>query len=98
VGRDLHVLEYLVLQGWCLGPAITPLLGSYLPCLTRIARLSALKCGHLFGLTCLERMFQVKQDRCPLCQLPARKADIRPIFAPKVALRCCRCFAVEGDE
>eukprot|EP00045_Choanoeca_perplexa_P006840 m.59246 g.59246 ORF g.59246 m.59246 type:complete len:570 (+) comp13814_c0_seq2:643-2352(+) len=46
-------------------------------------RLSSLKCGHLFGLACLERMFQVKQDRCPLCQLPARKADIRPIFAPK---------------
>eukprot|EP00730_Choanoeca_flexa_P001807 TRINITY_DN10791_c0_g1_i1.p1 TRINITY_DN10791_c0_g1~~TRINITY_DN10791_c0_g1_i1.p1 ORF type:complete len:586 (+),score=113.86 TRINITY_DN10791_c0_g1_i1:77-1834(+) len=46
-------------------------------------RLSSLKCGHLFGLACLERMFALKQDRCPLCQLPARKADIRPIFAPK---------------
>ncbi|XP_005109033.1 E3 ubiquitin-protein ligase RFWD3 [Aplysia californica] len=46
-------------------------------------RITCLKCGHLFGLSCIEKW--VDQARCcPHCKAPAKKSDIRPIFVKKV--------------
>ncbi|XP_078366102.1 E3 ubiquitin-protein ligase rfwd3.S-like isoform X1 [Oculina patagonica] len=45
-------------------------------------RLSSLSCGHLFGRSCIERWLKAKggNDKCPQCNAPARKKDIRNIY------------------
>ncbi|XP_077500102.1 E3 ubiquitin-protein ligase rfwd3.S-like [Amblyomma americanum] len=47
-------------------------------------RLASLKCGHLYGLSCIERWVRGQRAKCPQCNAPARRADIRPIFAQKL--------------
>ncbi|TBT98384.1 hypothetical protein CWI37_1775p0010 [Hamiltosporidium tvaerminnensis] len=48
-------------------------------------RIVVLKCGHLFGLQCIEVMFGRKKTiLCPLCFKPSRKTDIRSVFASKI--------------
>uniref|UniRef100_K3WWP8 RING-type E3 ubiquitin transferase n=1 Tax=Globisporangium ultimum (strain ATCC 200006 / CBS 805.95 / DAOM BR144) TaxID=431595 RepID=K3WWP8_GLOUD len=48
-------------------------------------RLVALKCGHLFGKKCIER-WVLERKSCPNCNVPVRKADIRPLFSDHVAV------------
>ena len=42
----------------------------------------SLKCGHLFGQSCIERWIHSggKGARCPQCNEPAQKKDVRPIY------------------
>lgn len=54
-------------------------------------RVCSLKCGHLFGYGCIEKWINqiIRKNRndkakCPTCNAPAVKRDIRPIFATKV--------------
>ncbi|XP_039255712.2 E3 ubiquitin-protein ligase rfwd3.L-like [Styela clava] len=46
-------------------------------------RLSSLKCGHLFGQSCIERWMKGAK-KCPQCNTKARKADIRVLYAKKL--------------
>ncbi|XP_020608909.1 E3 ubiquitin-protein ligase RFWD3-like [Orbicella faveolata] len=49
-------------------------------------RLSSLSCGHLFGRSCIERWLKAKggNDKCPQCNAPAKKKDIRNIYTKAV--------------
>ncbi|PFX34109.1 E3 ubiquitin-protein ligase RFWD3-like [Stylophora pistillata] len=49
-------------------------------------RLSSLTCGHLFGRSCIERWLKAKggNDKCPQCNAPARKKDIRNIYTKAI--------------
>ena len=44
-------------------------------------RLVSLKCGHLFGMICIEKWLSGGAGKCPQCNGPAKKADIRAIYA-----------------
>ena len=46
-------------------------------------RIVSLKCGHLFGMSCLQRCLKARKQ-CPQCNEPAKKRDIRPIFCSKI--------------
>ena len=46
-------------------------------------RLVCLKCGHLFGENCIERWVKTN-PKCPQCNMPAKKQDIRKIYAKAV--------------
>ena len=46
-------------------------------------RIVSLKCGHLFGMSCLQRCLKARKH-CPQCNEPAKKRDIRPIFCSKI--------------
>lgn len=46
-------------------------------------RICAVKCGHLFGYSCLERWLGT-QRTCPTCKRPVKKTDIRFIYAKKL--------------
>lgn len=45
-------------------------------------RVVSLKCGHLFGQSCIERWIHSagKSARCPQCNVPALKKDVWPIY------------------
>lgn len=44
-------------------------------------RLASLRCGHLFGRSCIERWLKGKAtDKCPQCNTPAKRKDIRNIY------------------
>ncbi|KAG7165429.1 E3 ubiquitin-protein ligase RFWD3-like [Homarus americanus] len=43
--------------------------------------LSSLKCGHLFGYSCIDRWVKGKGARCPQCNGKAMKKDIRVLYA-----------------
>ncbi|KAJ2942232.1 hypothetical protein O0L34_g15779 [Tuta absoluta] len=50
-------------------------------------RLVALKCGHLFGMQCVERWLraQVAKERsCPTCKTKTAIKDMRPIYARRL--------------
>lgn len=49
-------------------------------------RLSSLSCGHLFGRSCIERWLKAKggNDKCPQCNAPAKKKDIRNIYTKAI--------------
>jgi len=48
-------------------------------------RLCSLKCGHLFGFSCVERWLSGRQNKsCPTCNARAKKSDIRGIYATTV--------------
>ena len=55
-------------------------------------RVVSLKCGHLFGQSCIERWVHSggKGARCPQCNEAAQKKDIRPIYVRnlKVHIYC----------
>lgn len=40
-------------------------------------RLSCLKCGHLFGRSCIKKWLGKKQSSCPQCKTAAKLADMR---------------------
>ncbi|GIY10990.1 e3 ubiquitin-protein ligase RFWD3 [Caerostris darwini] len=46
-------------------------------------RLVSLRCGHLFGRSCITRWLK-GQARCPQCNARARKSEIRNIYAKSV--------------
>ncbi|XP_074660083.1 E3 ubiquitin-protein ligase rfwd3.L-like [Tubulanus polymorphus] len=47
-------------------------------------RICSLKCGHLFGLSCIEKWLQGQGSRCPHCNSKATRKDIRVIYAKSV--------------
>lgn len=49
-----------------------------------IHRLCSLRCGHLFGKSCLDAFFDQDGQRCPLCNGKASRRDIRCLFAKVV--------------
>ncbi|NXT25577.1 RFWD3 ligase, partial [Syrrhaptes paradoxus] len=44
-------------------------------------RLSALRCGHLFGYTCIERWLKGQAAKCPQCNKKAKRSDIVILYA-----------------
>ncbi|XP_013408860.1 E3 ubiquitin-protein ligase RFWD3 [Lingula anatina] len=44
-------------------------------------RLASLKCGHLFGHSCIDKWLKGQGGKCPQCNAKAKKADIRIIYA-----------------
>ena len=42
-------------------------------------RIISLKCGHVFGLSCIEK-WMLTTKKCPTCQQTVRKTDIRNLF------------------
>ncbi|XP_056272383.1 E3 ubiquitin-protein ligase RFWD3 [Pseudoliparis swirei] len=49
-------------------------------------RLSALRCGHLFGFTCIRRWLSAQgpSAKCPQCNKKAKRSDIVLLYAPKL--------------
>ncbi|KAF3706076.1 E3 ubiquitin-protein ligase RFWD3 [Channa argus] len=49
-------------------------------------RLSALRCGHLFGFTCIQRWLKAQGPtaKCPQCNKKAKRSDIVMLYAPKL--------------
>ncbi|XP_068169650.1 E3 ubiquitin-protein ligase rfwd3.S [Antennarius striatus] len=49
-------------------------------------RLSALRCGHLFGYTCIQHWLRTKgsDGKCPQCNKKAKRSDIILLYAPKL--------------
>lgn len=49
-------------------------------------RLSALRCGHLFGFTCIQRWLKAQgaAAKCPQCNKKAKRSDIVLLYAPKL--------------
>ncbi|XP_076590223.1 E3 ubiquitin-protein ligase rfwd3.S [Chaetodon auriga] len=49
-------------------------------------RLSALRCGHLFGFTCIQRWLKAQgtAGKCPQCNKKAKRSDIILLYAPKL--------------
>uniref|UniRef100_A0A6J0TYR1 RING-type E3 ubiquitin transferase n=1 Tax=Pogona vitticeps TaxID=103695 RepID=A0A6J0TYR1_9SAUR len=44
-------------------------------------RLSALRCGHLFGYSCIERWLKGQAGKCPQCNKKAKRSDIVVLYA-----------------
>ncbi|KAM3919187.1 E3 ubiquitin-protein ligase RFWD3 [Leptodactylus fuscus] len=44
-------------------------------------RLSALRCGHLFGYTCIDRWLRGGAAKCPQCNKKAKRSDIVVLYA-----------------
>nr|XP_006012915.1 PREDICTED: E3 ubiquitin-protein ligase RFWD3 [Latimeria chalumnae] len=44
-------------------------------------RLSALRCGHLFGHTCIDRWLKGQGGKCPQCNKKAKRSDIVVLYA-----------------
>ncbi|KAM9853974.1 E3 ubiquitin-protein ligase rfwd3.S [Aulostomus maculatus] len=49
-------------------------------------RLSALRCGHLFGFTCIQRWLNAQGSaaKCPQCNKKAKRSDIVLLYASKL--------------
>ncbi|XP_034033226.1 E3 ubiquitin-protein ligase RFWD3 [Thalassophryne amazonica] len=49
-------------------------------------RLAALRCGHLFGFTCIQRWLKAQSPnaKCPQCNKKAKRSDIVLLYAPKL--------------
>ncbi|XP_013874793.1 E3 ubiquitin-protein ligase RFWD3 [Austrofundulus limnaeus] len=49
-------------------------------------RLSALRCGHLFGYACIRQWLKTQGSaaRCPQCNKKAKRSDIVLLYAPKL--------------
>lgn len=48
-------------------------------------RLCSLKCGHLFGLSCVNHWLNCQSNKsCPTCKKHINRKDIRPIYARKL--------------
>lgn len=49
-------------------------------------RIVSMKCGHLFGQSCILAWFGTKKRAiCPTCTVPSTKSQIRTIFASKIS-------------
>ncbi|KAJ6666198.1 hypothetical protein lerEdw1_001103 [Lerista edwardsae] len=44
-------------------------------------RLAALRCGHLFGYSCIERWLKGQAGKCPQCNKKAKRSDIVVLYA-----------------
>ncbi|XP_050778339.1 E3 ubiquitin-protein ligase RFWD3 isoform X2 [Gopherus flavomarginatus] len=44
-------------------------------------RLSALRCGHLFGYTCIIRWLKGRAGKCPQCNKKAKRSDVVVLYA-----------------
>ncbi|XP_075796791.1 E3 ubiquitin-protein ligase RFWD3 isoform X1 [Pelodiscus sinensis] len=44
-------------------------------------RLSALRCGHLFGYTCIVRWLKGQAGKCPQCNKKAKRSDVVVLYA-----------------
>ncbi|XP_076863498.1 E3 ubiquitin-protein ligase rfwd3.S [Brachyhypopomus gauderio] len=47
-------------------------------------RLASLRCGHLFGFTCIERWLKGQGAKCPQCNKKAKRGDIVLLYARKL--------------
>ncbi|XP_034064383.1 E3 ubiquitin-protein ligase RFWD3 isoform X2 [Gymnodraco acuticeps] len=49
-------------------------------------RISALRCGHLFGFTCITRWLKAQGSaaKCPQCNKKAKRSDIVLLYAPRL--------------
>lgn len=49
-------------------------------------RICCLKCGHLFGRSCIERWIKEKESKakCPTCNKSTRKSDIRDLWCKTI--------------
>ncbi|XP_074864715.1 E3 ubiquitin-protein ligase RFWD3 isoform X2 [Carettochelys insculpta] len=47
-------------------------------------RLSALRCGHLFGYTCIVRWLKGQAGKCPQCNKKAKRSDVVVLYARTV--------------
>ncbi|XP_060892142.1 E3 ubiquitin-protein ligase RFWD3 [Labrus mixtus] len=49
-------------------------------------RLSALRCGHVFGFTCIQRWLKAQgpAGKCPQCNKKAKRSDIFLLYTPKL--------------
>lgn len=43
--------------------------------------MASLKCGHMFGFSCIEHWLKGQGNKCPQCNAKARKTDIRVLYA-----------------
>ncbi|XP_041466787.1 E3 ubiquitin-protein ligase RFWD3-like [Lytechinus variegatus] len=44
-------------------------------------RLVSLRCGHLFGQSCIEQWLKGQGGKCPQCNSKAKRSDVRVIYA-----------------
>lgn len=44
-------------------------------------RLVSLKCGHLYGYSCIDKWLRGQGSKCPQCNATAKRSDLRTIFA-----------------
>lgn len=44
-------------------------------------RLASLRCGHLFGQSCIEKWLKGQGGKCPQCNCKAKRQDIRVLYA-----------------
>ena len=66
-------------------------------CLLLVFRLVCLKCGHVFGQSCIEKWIRTEKNaKCPQCKARARIGDIRRIFARTI--RVCFSFFFSDDR
>jgi len=49
-------------------------------------RIVSLKCGHLFGKSCVERWVR-QNKKCPKCNTANKLSDIRQLFAPTIKVK-----------
>lgn len=49
-------------------------------------RIASLKCGHLFGQSCIQKWLKGQGGKCPQCNTKAHKKDIRIIFAKTIQM------------
>ncbi|XP_023646210.1 E3 ubiquitin-protein ligase rfwd3.S [Paramormyrops kingsleyae] len=47
-------------------------------------RLATLRCGHLFGLSCIKRWLKGQGAKCPQCNKKAKRSDIVLLYAHKL--------------
>ncbi|KAL7307042.1 hypothetical protein TKK_0000785 [Trichogramma kaykai] len=47
-------------------------------------RLCAIKCGHLFGHSCITQWLNARHNRCPECNAKAGPRDVRVLYAKKL--------------
>lgn len=52
-----------------------------------IHRLVSMKCGHLFGQSCIDKWLKGNGQKCPQCNARARKGDIRVVYAKSLKVR-----------
>ncbi|XP_052797450.1 E3 ubiquitin-protein ligase RFWD3-like isoform X2 [Mya arenaria] len=47
-------------------------------------RLCSLRCGHLFGQSCIEKWLRGQGGKCPHCNAKAKRQDIRVLYAKTI--------------
>ncbi|ESO95467.1 hypothetical protein LOTGIDRAFT_117114, partial [Lottia gigantea] len=47
-------------------------------------RIVSLKCGHLFGQSCIQKWLKGQNGKCPQCNAKAKRMDIRVLYAKAI--------------